>query len=575
MMTTTASHTALVRRLALLAILLGISLSATFSTVRYTGLEGRVAAQQAQVVLVNAASYANDAGAGVAPDSIAALYGQFITQGNQAYPLPAGTTTLPTTLGGVRVTIGGKPAPLFYVGTAQINLSVPADLPDGSTPIVVTNSDGSTRNGTVLIVRVQPGVFTSLSTGTGTAAALTTKDGVSYNFVSNPDGSAKDLDAGTVQQPNYLVLFGTGLRLAGQANVKVTVQGVPAQVIYAGKVDQFVGLDQLNVIIPPELAGFGTLQVKVTAGAKTSNTVSIKLGGEVPSIRLNTLAEGQVVQGELTADDQVQPGASNNTYFFDAYTFQTTVPNTTIAIDARGVAPLNPMIILYRNDNGSLKQVGQDDDTGGYGAPQSANNVDALLLSVIPTPGQYVLFLSTSDSQANGTGRYSIKYTTNVIQQITYGQNLSTQISTSDYKNSANTYVDLYWFNGVLGERPTIGMNSTAFDSYLILQGNAGDPPLTWNDNAPGTTSLNSLITNYSLPKTDIYVVIATPFEADKTGAYTLTLNRQATIMNGIDGLGLNLREGLPVAGRGTESLLMRREASPRPPVTRGLVIEQ
>ncbi|MFM8395819.1 MAG: hypothetical protein ACKOB4_18025, partial [Acidobacteriota bacterium] len=308
MMTTTASHTALVRRLALLAILLGISLSATFSTVRYTGLEGRVAAQQAQVVLVNAASYANDAGAGVAPDSIAALYGQFITQGNQAYPLPAGTTTLPTTLGGVQVTIGGKPAPLFYVGTAQINLSVPADLPDGSTPILVTNSDGSTRNGTVLIVRVQPGVFTSLSTGTGTAAALTTKDGVSYNFVSNPDGSAKDLDAGTVQQPNYLVLFGTGLRLAGQANVKVTVQGVPAQVIYAGKVDQFVGLDQLNVIIPPELAGFGTVQVKVTAGAKTSNTVSIKLGGEVPSIRLNTLAEGQVVQqGDASglSDEQI------------------------------------------------------------------------------------------------------------------------------------------------------------------------------------------------------------------------------------------------------------------------------
>lgn len=572
-MTTTATPTAALRRLALLAVILGLSIFANTSMVSFTGMARLAAAQQAQVVLVNAASYANDAGAGVAPDSLAALYGQFITQGNQAYPLPAGTTTLPTTLGGVRVTIGGKAASLFYVGTTQINLAVPADLPDGAAPIVVTNSDGTTRSGSVLVVRVQPGIFTALSTGTGTAAALTTRDGTSYNFVSNPDGSPRDLEAGTVQQPNYLVLFGTGLRLAGQQNVRVTVQGVPAQVLYAGRVNEFVGLDQLNVVIPPELSGFGTVQVRITASSKSANTVSVKLGGEVPSIRFNSITEGQLVQAELTADDQVQPGANNNTYFFDAYSFQTTTANTSVAIDARGVAPLNAMIILYRNDNGTLRQVGQDDDTGGYGAPASANNVDPLLLTVLQTPGQYVVFLSSSDGQANGMGRYTLRYTTNVIQQLSYGQNTNGQISTSDYKNSANTYVDFYWFNGAQGDRPLIGMNSTAFDSYLILQGNVGDPPLTWNDNAAGTTSLNSLINNYNLPRADIFIILATPFEAEKTGAYTLTFSRQTTQMNLFDGPALNQREFMPDGGRGAESL-RRPVATPRPALTRSLVSE-
>jgi uncharacterized protein (TIGR03437 family) len=574
MTTINASSTAVLRRIAILAILIGLSFIASISPVSWTGMAGLVAAQQSQVVLVNAASYANDAGAGVAPDSIAALYGQFITQGNQAFPLPAGATSLPTTLGGVSVTIGGKPASLFFAGTTQINLAVPADLPDGNAPIVVTNSDGSTRSGTVSVVRVQPGVFTALSTGTGTAAALTTKDGTAYNFVANPDGTARDLDAGSAQQPNYLVLFGTGLRLAGQANVKVTVQGVPAQVIYAGKVGQFVGLDQLNVIIPPELSGYGNVQVRVSAGNKAANTVSIKLGGEIPSIRLTNITEGQVVQGELAAQDQVQPGPDNNTYFFDAYGFQTTVANTSVAIDVRGTAPLNAMIILYRNDNGTLRQVGQDDDTGGYGAPQIANNFNPLLLTVIQTPGQYVLFITSADGQPNGTGRYSLKYVTNVIQQVSYGQNLNGQIATSDYKNSSNTYVDLYWFNGIQGERPAIGMNSTALDSYLILQGNAGDPPLTWNDNAAGSTTFNSLINNYSLTKSDIFIIIATPFEPEKTGAYTLTLNRQTTMMNQLDLPGLNLREALPFSGRGGEQLMGRRESIPRPVVTRSVVSE-
>lgn len=541
-------------------------------------LLGSVSAQQAPVILVNAASYANDPAAGMAPNSIGALYGQFATQGNQPYPLPAGVTTLPTKLGGVSVTIGGKPAQLFFAGTTQINLLVPADLADGSAAIVVTNSDASTRTGTTTIARVEPGVFTALSSGTGVAAALTTKDGNSYSYVANPDGSPRDVDAGTKAQPNYLVLYGTGIRQAGTTGVTATIQGVPANVVYAGQASEiYAGLDQVNIVIPPELAGFGSVVVRVRVGTRDANPVSIRIGGSFPLIVLTPIAEGQVVSGQLSADDQVQPGNDNRSYFFDGYVFQTTAPNTTVAIDLRGTGTLNPMLLLYRNENGRLAQVGQDDETGNYGAPQSANNTNALLLMVIQTPGQYAIFASSTDSQPNAIGHYTLKYTTNVIQSINYGQTLSGQISTTDYKNSADTYLDFYWFSGNQGDRPAISLNSSAFDSFLILNRNGGDPPLAYNDNAKGVQTFNALISEYVIGSSGIFIIIATPFEPNRTGAYTLGLTRPSTLINGIGGEALNLDGLLPSTGRGLERLESRRGADQllnfRPLATREVIV--
>src|SRR5437879_5141686 len=76
-----------------------------------------VLAQQT-VTVINAASFNPDRI--VAPDSIAAAFGAFVTQGNQSFS--ANTLPLPTTLGGVRVTINGVNAGLFFVGPTQINL---------------------------------------------------------------------------------------------------------------------------------------------------------------------------------------------------------------------------------------------------------------------------------------------------------------------------------------------------------------------------------------------------------------------------------------------------------------------
>jgi sugar lactone lactonase YvrE len=80
---------------------------------------------------------------------------------------------------------------------------------------------------------------------------------------------------------------------------------------------------------------------------------------------------------------------------------------------------------------------------------------------------------------------------------------------------------DLYMFQGATGQVVTIRMESTAFDTYLILVG-PGGLEVARNDDSEGTT--NSLISNFTLPQTGSYIIEATAFSSDGRGSYTLSL---------------------------------------------------
>lgn len=241
------------------------------------------AAQPVGIVAANAASYATEA---LAPESLVALFGRFQTKNGRVYA--ASSQPLPTTLGDVKVTINGLDARLLVVSNGQINLMTPQIMTDGPATIVVTNADGSTRTGRVAMSRAASGIFTFRATGLGTAAGLWTNDGVNFLPVFNPDGSEREMPPGTAQRPSWLILYTTGLRHVPAANpndgngvaesVQVTIQNATATVGWAGPVAGLSGLDQVNVIIPPQLAGAGTVGVKLTVNGKTSNVASIRIG---------------------------------------------------------------------------------------------------------------------------------------------------------------------------------------------------------------------------------------------------------------------------------------------------------
>src|SRR5439155_24100920 len=188
-------------------------------------------------------------------------------------PVPAGVQ-LPTTLGGTTLEVNGVAAGLLFVSAGQINFIMPANVGSGTSTIVVRSGDDVVSQGTISVATAAPTLFTSGQSGGGAPAAIVTGDGIQYDLVGNSDGSTRPTQAGYV-----LVLFGTGVRGAAQGTVQVLIGGISATVAYAGAQPDFVGLDQINVYIPTQLQGHGVVDLVVTVGSITSNTVNIEVAG--------------------------------------------------------------------------------------------------------------------------------------------------------------------------------------------------------------------------------------------------------------------------------------------------------
>ena len=197
----------------------------------------------------------------------------------------------PTTLNGVTVTTGGKPAYLWYVSPGQINAQAPDDTRTETVNVVVTNSHGSVTS-TVTLATASPSF--SLFDPSHVAAVILTPDGSgaygggSYDFVG-PSG-AFQFNSRPVKAGEVLELFGVGFGptkpfvAAGQLfsgsaptinSVSVTIGGVAAQVLYSGMVGS--GLYQVNVVVPNTSSGDQLVQATVNGiSTPTGRVVSIR-----------------------------------------------------------------------------------------------------------------------------------------------------------------------------------------------------------------------------------------------------------------------------------------------------------
>jgi uncharacterized protein (TIGR03437 family) len=226
------------------------------------------------LAVVGAADYRSGQ---LALDSIVSAFGANLASRIElAQSLP-----LPQALGDSTVTVNGVPAPLFFVSPTQINFLIPATVGLGEAQILVTNAAGTYALGLVEIVAARPALFTANASGQGDAAALATPDGVTFQ--------APPFDVQLNGRPNILLLFGSGFRRAAADNpadangvaeaVAVTIEGVTANVLFAGAQGGLAGLDQLNVELPASLAGKGArrVEVLVSVNGVLANRVTIAL----------------------------------------------------------------------------------------------------------------------------------------------------------------------------------------------------------------------------------------------------------------------------------------------------------
>lgn len=239
------------------------------------------------VANVSAASYLPLA---LATDSIAAAFGaNLATTTVVASGLP-----LPTELAGTRVVIKDaagveRAAPLFFVSQFQVNYQVPTGMAPGLATVTVTSGNGQVTTGVILITATRPGLFTANSDGAGPPAgyllrvksngaqveeALTVFDPAQGRFVSRQI----DFFSDSATQPDqiYLVLFGTGIRNRGSlAAAEVALNGsIKAEVLYAGPQGDFVGLDQINILLP-QIRNTPTADLIIVVDGKPGNTVKL------------------------------------------------------------------------------------------------------------------------------------------------------------------------------------------------------------------------------------------------------------------------------------------------------------
>ncbi len=200
--------------------------------------------------IVNAAS---PAAGGLAPNTLATIYGQFLSETTRAVtPDDIRAGILPTVLPGtsVRVLVGGQPAPLLFVSPGQINFVVPSTLLPGATNIQVGKAS-----------RFGPAIRVVLRDA---AAALFLIDPEFAVATRGADLLTSEIEA---RPGDVVTLYATGLGAtsprteAGQIvktaaplvrlrEFRVEVGGAPATVLYAGLAPGFAGLYQVNLRLP-------------------------------------------------------------------------------------------------------------------------------------------------------------------------------------------------------------------------------------------------------------------------------------------------------------------------------------
>jgi uncharacterized protein (TIGR03437 family) len=228
--------------------------------------------------VVNAGSFrASELG----PGAVATVFGSDLARETAA----ASSVPLPATLGGVRVFVNGKPAPLFYASQGQVNFQIPEDVPTnivfggdgGHLSAVHVERDGVSSNQAWFDSRAAaPGIITY---GDGYAVATAGGNVIGPANPARPGqivtvywvGSAplsETVAAGTAAPAERLV------RVTGNASVSVAGQTQLFQ--FLGATPGGVGLFQANVVLNTQLAD-GEHPLVLTIGTRTSNAAKLVL----------------------------------------------------------------------------------------------------------------------------------------------------------------------------------------------------------------------------------------------------------------------------------------------------------
>lgn len=211
---------------------------------------------------------------GIVPGSAATIYATGVKDADGI--TGADRIPLPVTLADVRVTVNGRTAPLYAVarsnGIEQINIQVPFETETNQPATVVIQRGTDLSNSVpVPVLALQPGIFTTDGTraivvhadNTLVTAASPLRSGESVYFYVAGLGAVDHTPAtGEAAPRNPLARALT--------NPVVTIAGQIAELQFAGLAPDFVGVYQVNVVVPAGLPSGDQAMVVTSQGATSA-----------------------------------------------------------------------------------------------------------------------------------------------------------------------------------------------------------------------------------------------------------------------------------------------------------------
>ena len=215
--------------------------------------------------IVSAASYS---AAALAPNAITALFGTNLSFTTASLtPQDVSNGEIPTTLGGVTVYIDGLAAALFYVSPVQINFLIPNSFAPNTVTVSVAREGVAGPAVTVTLNAAGPALFQDAN----------------YNAIATHLDGSLITSAAPAQPGEWAVLYGTGLGrtipdasnyspaaspapIQDMASFSVLLDSVavdPSAINYAGLVQGFAGLYQVNLKLPAGVSPNPTIQLAV------------------------------------------------------------------------------------------------------------------------------------------------------------------------------------------------------------------------------------------------------------------------------------------------------------------------
>ena len=241
-----------------------------------------------------------------APQPVAAINGASFDVSNPGLVVPGGYVSiygdrmadntaqsgasLALTLGNSQLLLGGKPLPLRYADTGQVNGLIPQTVPLNSHIQLLVQRDNTVSVPvSVYVTDLQPGIFTTAGNGLGQGSILI--HGTS--LVAGPAGPQQQ----PVSRGQYIEIYATGLGqvfepqgsappgdgqpapavspiFSTKATATVTIGGINAAVVFAGLAPGFVALYQVNVLVPSNAPVGSTIPLILTMTDSNGSSAS-------------------------------------------------------------------------------------------------------------------------------------------------------------------------------------------------------------------------------------------------------------------------------------------------------------